>query len=300
MNKIAAALLVLVAAAIAGVGISFAVENNLMSDSSSEKGSLAEYVHTVKTGDFHSIDASMSVDVEYTRGALAPVKVVTGESVLPYVTVEVKRGVLELGMKKEYTQRRRKLFGKDAKVKIYVTAPNVNSFSASTSADITCKSALTGLDKLTVEASTSGNVKLGRVSANSVKLEATTSGDVKIEKLEVADRIYAGASTSGDVSVSSIAAKNLEIDAATSGDFSCNGLNCNKLVVSVNTNSDVDVEGTAVTLAVDAATGGDFNGGKLRVQDATATASTGGSATVNAVLCNSKSDSGGSVKNRYK
>ncbi len=299
MNKVALTLLVLVTVAIAGVGISFAVEKNFKGDSGSGKGTLTEYAHTVTTGDFKGIDASLSVDVEYTRGRLSPVKVVASERVLPYVTVEVKKGVLKVGMKNEYTRERKKFPGKNEKVKVYVTAPDVCSFSASTSADIVCKSALTGLNKLNVNASTSGDVKLGHVGAEVVELNASTSGDVKIEKIEATEKVSAGVSTSGDVAVGSIAAKSVVIDAATSGDFSCKNLSCDMMDVSVNTSSDVDVAGTAVKLGVSADTSGDFNGGKLLVQDATVKASTGGSATVNAVRCNSKTSSGGSVKNKY-
>ena len=298
MNKVVLTLLVLVAAAIAGVGISFAVENSFLSDRDYKNGNGTVYAHTVATGDFHSIDASMSVDVEYTCGALAPVKVVASERVLPYVTVEVKSGVLRVGMKKEYMQERKKKFGKEDKVRVYVTAPAVRSFSASTSADIVCKSDLAGIDKLTVNASTSGDVKLKSVGAKSATLDACTSGDIEIDRLEGAGAVKAVAATSGDVAVRSMAVKSLIISCSTSGDFSCKNISCDSLEADVSTSGDVVVAGTAGTLKAEANTSGDFNGGKLLVENATAMA-TGGSVTVNAVRCNAKTSSGGTVKNKY-
>lgn len=287
MNKIAITLLILVAAALAGVGMSFAVDKNI-----------SEYDHEVNVGNFHGIDASISVEVEYTRGPLSPVRIVTTEQLMPYVVAEVNGGVLKLGMKKEYT-RKHKVRWKDDKVKIYVTAPDVRSFSASTSADIVCLSALSGIDKLTVEASTSGDVKLGRVSAGSAVIDASTNGDVNIEKLD-ARSVKAEASTSGDISIESVTASTVDLGAYTSGDFKAGNLNCDKMTASVATNGDMELKGRAGNLTVEAATGGDFDGAKLRVEDAYATASVGGSATVNAVRCNSKNNMGGSVKNVYK
>lgn len=297
MNKIAVTLVILLALAIAGVGASFALQAST-GYADSDNTDLTEYTHEVKVGDFNAIDASISIDVYYTPGQKTSVKVVTTERLMQYVRASVSDGTLKLTMSREYSNGN-KLRRKGDKVKVYVTAPSVNSFIASTSADIKCSAPLTGMKKIRVEASTSGDVSLENVQADEAVLEASTSGDIDISVLMVSS-LKADASTSGDISLDKLVADKASVSASTSGDMECEKVNVKNLNASVSTSSEVEMKGRAGKIIVKVETGGSFEGAGLVSQEADVNASVGGSADVNAVRCNASSSVGGSVKNHYR
>ena len=292
MNKIAITLVVLLTLAIAGVGVSFALQASSYPNVSGSRD-LTEYTHEVKTGSFNSIDASISIDVYYTPGSKTSVKIVTTERLLKYVEAGVSSGTLNLTMSKEYANGNNGLRRKGDKVKVYVTAPQVNSFIASTSADIKCSSPITGIKKLKVDASTSGEISLSRVQATDAVVYASTSGEVDIESLE-SNMFKANASTSGEIDIDNLVADKVSADASTSGDVNTAALNA-----SASTSGEVKMEGKAKEIKVDVATAGEFNGSKLISQEAEVNASLGGTAYVNAVRCNASNSLGGSVKNYF-
>lgn len=297
MNKIAITLVALLTLAIAGVGVSFALQASSYPDVSGSRD-LTEYTHEVKTGSFNAIDASISIDVYYTPGSKTSVKIVTTERLLKYVEAGVSSGTLNLTMSKEYANGNNGLRRKGDKVKVYVTAPQVNSFIASTSADIKCSSPITGIKKLKVDASTSGEISLSRLQATDAVVYASTSGEVDIESLE-SNMFKANASTSGEIDIDNLVADKVSADASTSGDVKVDCVNTAALNASASTSGEVKMEGKAKEIKVDVATAGEFNGSKLISQEAEVNASLGGTAYVNAVRCNASNSLGGSVKNYF-
>lgn len=293
MNKIAVVLSVLIFCVCAGaLSTAYAIK------AAGDTSELNTYSSKVSVSDFDAIDASLSIDVYYTPGAKKPVSISAEERVLPYVKVSVSGRTLELTMDKKYANDNTgKIRRKNDKIKIYVTAPEVKSFDASTSATIICDGELNGIDKLTAVASTSGDVKLGRVNASSAKIDASTSGDVRIDALVLSGNADMDASTSGDVVIGKLVASAVTANASTSGDVTVKDANVKSLNADCSTSGDVSVSGRGSCLNVECSTGGDFNGRNFQVEDATAGASLGSEAKVNAVRCNSRTSLGGSVSN---
>lgn len=298
MNKITVTLLVLLSLALAGVGASFALQASSY-PMSSGKGNPTEYTRDVNVGNFNAIDASISIDVHYTPSQKTSVRIVATERLLQYVEARVNSGTLTLTMSKEYVNGNNKLRRKGDKVTVYVTAPQISSFTASTSADIKCSVPLTGIKKLKVDASTSGDISLGSVQADEAVVYASTSGDVDIKSLEVKS-LKADASTSGDIGIDRLKADVVSADASTSGDLEIEYARIVSLNSSASTSGEVKIDGQAKGIKVKVETGGDFKGSDLISQDAEVDASVGGSAYVNAVRCNASSSVGGSVKNYYR
>lgn len=289
LTTVIVALIVIVCAGVAGTAYALKAVDNA--------DAMRNYSNVVDVKDFTGISAANAIDVFYTQGAKSPVKIVATERLLQYVEVSVSNGTLELRMSEKYNDSSNKLRRKGDKVQIYVSAPSVSRFDANTAATINCTGNLKVSGKLHAIASTSGDLKLGVVEAESADVDGSTSGDVVMESLSLTGDALLDASTSGDVTLKKMQARKVKAVASTSGDVTLGDATIYSLTAESSTSGDVTVKGRGTTLDVDCSTGGDFNGKDFVVEDATVQASVGGDAYVNAVRCNASTSLGGSVKN---
>lgn len=175
---------------------------------------------------FSQIKTSGSIDVEIKSGDQYQVKVHNDENLLPYMITEIENGVLNIHYKDGYS-----IMNDHAKV--FVTAPNIKKIVTSGSADITSDGVISDPNKIELNTSGSGDIKM-QVDAPSVK--ATSSG-------------------SGDITLSG-RTKDFDCKISGSGDAMCSNLKSENAVVRVSGSSDVHVF-SSVSLKVNVTGSGD-------------------------------------------
>lgn len=208
----------------------------------------------VNVGSFNAISTSSSVDVIYTQSSGGQdVEIYAPDNLVDYIDVRVEGGVLKVGFKSP-----RNNFSINGKYKkeVRVSAPAVNSLKASSSGDIIIKNGLKTSGKVTVKASSSGDVTGSTISCDDFAATANSSGDVILEKVSCTN-FSADASSSGDVSVKNLNAANVSADASSSGDVILAGI-CENASYRASSSGDVKAKGMkAVNVTASASSSGD-------------------------------------------
>lgn len=131
-------------------------------------------------GSFNAISTSSSVDVIYTQSSGGQdVEIYAPDNLVDYIDVRVEGGVLKVGFKSP--RNNFSINGKHKK-EVRVSAPAVNSLKASSSGDIIIKNGLKTSGKVTVKASSSGDVTGSAISCDDFAATANSSGDVILER----------------------------------------------------------------------------------------------------------------------
>lgn len=204
----------------------------------------------VNVGSFNAISTSSSVDVIYTQSSGGQdVEIYAPDNLVDYIDVRVEGGVLKVGFKSP--RNNFSINGKHKK-EVRVSAPAVNSLKASSSGDIIIKNGLKTSGKVTVKASSSGDVTGSTISCDDFAATANSSGDVILEKVSCTN-FSADASSSGDVSVKNLNAA----DASSSGDVILAGI-CENASYRASSSGDVKAKGMkAVNVTASATSSGD-------------------------------------------
>lgn len=200
----------------------------------------------VNVGSFNAISTSSSVDVIYTQSSGGQnVEIYAPDNLVDYIDVRVEGGVLKVGFKSP--RNNFSINGKHKK-EVRVSAPAVNSLKASSSGDIIIKNGLKTSGKVTVKASSSGDVTGSTISCDDFAATANSSGDVILEKVSCTN-FSADASSSGDVSVKNLNAADVSADASSSGDV---------ILAGISSSGDVKAKGMkAVNVTASATSSGD-------------------------------------------
>lgn len=190
----------------------------------------------VNVGSFNAISTSSSVDVIYTQSSGGQdVEIYAPDNLVNYIDVRVEGGVLKVGFKSP--RNNFSINGKHKK-EVRVSAPAVNSLKASSSGDIIIKNGLKTSGKVTVKASSSGDVTGSTISCDDFAATANSSGDVSIKNLNAAD-VSADASSSGDVILAGIC-ENASYRASSSGDVKAKGMKAVNVTASASSSGDVE------------------------------------------------------------
>lgn len=190
----------------------------------------------VNVGSFNAISTSSSVDVIYTQSSGGQdVEIYAPDNLVDYIDVRVEGGVLKVGFKSP--RNNFSINGKHKK-EVRVSAPAVNSLKASSSGDIIIKNGLKTSGKVTVKASSSGDVTGSTISCDDFAATANSSGDVSVKNLNAAD-VSADASSSGDVILAGIC-ENASYRASSSGDVKAKGMKAVNVTASASSSGDVE------------------------------------------------------------
>lgn len=204
----------------------------------------------VNVGSFNAISTSSSVDVIYTQSSGGQdVEIYAPDNLVDYIDVRVEGGVLKVGFKSP--RNNFSINGKHKK-EVRVSAPAVNSLKASS----IIKNGLKTSGKVTVKASSSGDVTGSTISCDDFAATANSSGDVILEKVSCTN-FSADASSSGDVSVKNLNAADVSADASSSGDVILAGI-CENASYRASSSGDVKAKGMkAVNVTASASSSGD-------------------------------------------
>lgn len=180
-------------------------------------GQLPEGEIVSRTYDFNGvtgIDTSSGIYVYYTcLEETKPVKVVGPEDVLAELSVKLDRdGELKLSFK---GNRRFSYRKNEQHAMVYVTAPGVRKYDASSGGLIEMTGPVTVSGTLEADVSSGGDIVFDGLRAGKVDFDASSGGMIKAKKVH-ADRLSAHASSGADITLagSAIAA---ELSASSGG-----------------------------------------------------------------------------------
>lgn len=232
---------------------------------------------------FSKLKASQSIQVFYTVSNTVSVKVETDDNEkLQFVKTEVENGTLKVFVdtssdtgKNSKKKRRNYNNGVNFKtLKAYVSGPSLNSFKASSSADIKIEN-LNTTENLDVAVSSSGSIS-GKFKCESAKIDASSSADFKGE----------------------IEAKSINVETSSSADVYLKG-KTEKLTVKSSSSSKCDAyQLEAGDVFATASSSADINLHVLRSLDAKASSSADINYTGNPSQVTSDKSSSGSVSKR--
>lgn len=161
---------------------------------------------------FTAISVANNIDVYYTTGKNVSVKIEAPKNVISNVKADVKSNTLVI-----YTQGDVKLTDKD-KIKVSVTAPAVNSFTAVDNAEITCQSAIS-VDGFTLSLKNNAEFKAPALIADKIAVNAADNSEVKINQ--------------------GIMAGNIAISLSGNAEFKTTDINANEVALNANDNSEI-------------------------------------------------------------
>ena len=195
----------------------------------------------VQVDSFDGISTSTSIDVIYTQtSGKQDVEIYAPDNVMEYVKVHVKDGILMVGFHSD-DNRGINIKGKH-KTEVRVSAPAVHSLKASSSGDIVLKNGLQTEGKVTVKASSSGDITGGNLVCNQLVIGASSSGDIELEAVGC-QQLKADASSSGDVKIKLLTSEDVKAEASSSGDVILSSGRCVKADLSASSSGDVVAEG---------------------------------------------------------
>lgn len=186
---------------------------------------------TRKTGSFDAVSVGGGFDVEIKIGDMPSVVVEADDNIIKYIETKVSGSTLKIRTEDLHSYS-------NVHMKVIVTAPAINSISASASAEVIADDIIKSSGKLKFHASSSASIK-AEVDAPEVESEANSSatitltGKTKIHKSEasssanieafglLSENTTAGVSSSADIQVH--ASVNLNARASSSGSVEYKG-----------------------------------------------------------------------------
>jgi hypothetical protein len=186
---------------------------------------------TRKTDNFDAISVGGSFEVEIKTGDVISVVVEADDNIMKYIETRVTGNTLKINTEDLHNYS-------DVHMKVYITAPSINSIKASASAEVVANNILNSSSKLTFKASSSASIKAEvdspeiETDANSSatitltgktkthKTEASSSADIKTFGL-LSENTTANVSSSASIQV--YASVNLNAKASSSGSVEYKG-----------------------------------------------------------------------------
>ncbi|MCM1021313.1 MAG: DUF2807 domain-containing protein [Muribaculum sp.] len=162
---------------------------------------------------------------------------------------------------------------------LYLSAPAVESISASSSAVVKVLNEFTTTANLTLSSSSGAEIKLPAVECCNLTAKTSSGAELSIEALKAES-----------VSIASSSGSDAEID---------NIIGAKNVAAKASSGAEIKLRGTATNAELSASSGADVAARKLRVKHAKLKASSGGTATIYADTISQHQSSAGTTKN-YK
>lgn len=236
-----------------------------------------------------AIRSSSSVDVVYTQASGTPyAEIYAPDNIVPLIKVEQEGSKLHVGFKSGTSITGR------YKCEVRVYAPEVTSFSTSSSSDIILANGLKTQKAVSFRASSSGDIKAGAVACANVEMITQSSGDIVVDAVRCG-QLSLDTQSSGDIKVNTAQCSGAVIESSSAGDCTVKNLTCEGDVkASTSSSSDIKLAGTCRNATFSASSAGGIYAKDLLAKDVKATASSAGDIECNAsgVLSTSVSSAG--------
>lgn len=248
---------------------------------------------SMTVGRFHSITVTDNIDLFYTVGAATKVTINAPRHLIGQVKAEVKADGLKV-----YTSGKIRL-KEGEKLKVFVTAPSVNTFTASDNSDIHVQSALNG-DKISVTVRDNSDFKSVNITAAELDFRAHDNSDIKVRGTVLAQKASLVSHDNSDISATRLDVNDLSMKAGDNSEIKSKSTKAGNIVARTTDNSEIELAGTAVNVSFTASDMSEIDADKLTAQYGTATATD--MATVKSCTRNLKQSSSdmGKVKNQSR
>ena len=207
----------------------------------------------VKVGRFDGVSANSSIDIVYTQtSGSQDVEIYAPDNLIEYIQVYVENGILVAKFK---SSKQKINIGGMQKKEVRVSAPAIHTIKAASSGDVILKNGLETDEKVTLSASSSGDIEGGKVICDKLVAKASSSGDIDLEKVKCQEFI-AEAASSGDVEIDHLTAETVEAEASSSGDVILSGGKCVQAKLAASSSGDVvakDLKADHVTASASSA-----------------------------------------------
>lgn len=162
-------------------------------------------------GTFNSIGLAISADLYLKQGSNREVVIEAGEDMLEKIITEVKNGKLIV----RYDTRK---YFKYPRVKVYITSPEINGLSISSSGDIIAETAIKA-NEIDLSISGSGEIHIDVLDANKATVGISGSGNIFLGGTNTLDDLELAISGSGDLEADKLKTENF--NGRISGSGSC-------------------------------------------------------------------------------
>lgn len=227
-------------------------------------------------GEFSKLKVATGVDVIFTQDTKISVKAEADDAEkLQDIVTNVSGNTLEVFVdSKNFNKKdkKNKQRYKHKILKVYVSAPYVDSFQASSSGSITAKNEITvksadikvsssgsfsgniKSDEITIKASSSGDVK-GQITAKNTNVEVSSSADVDL--YGTSENISVSASSSADLNGKNLTVKKASVSASSSSDVTLNVTD--SLTAKASSSASITYSGNPAKVEVEKSSSGSVN-----------------------------------------
>ncbi len=178
---------------------------------------------------FTGIKVSTGIDVFLKQGNNESVSVEADENLQDHIITEVRDGVLNVYTDANISSAERK--------KVYVTVKELSSARTTSAGDIIGETPFKS-DKLTLSASSAGNVKL-EVYAKEINADISSSGDITLAG--EADILDADLSSAGDLNAYNLKVREADVNVSSAGDADINV--SEKITARASSAGDINYQG---------------------------------------------------------
>lgn len=173
--------------------------------------------YEISADDVNSIDVSASIKVEFTQADAVSVKVSCPENLVDMLNVNVKDATLYAGFKPNT------MIDGNCGVTITVSAPTLKSIDASSSSRFEMTGSLVQDCGLSIDASSSANVNLYKLSVSGVDIESSSSSSVDISGVNAVS-LDIDCSMSARVNISDIRSLDVDAEASSAATITLSGV----------------------------------------------------------------------------
>lgn len=250
----------------------------------------------IELSDISSIKASTSIDVVYTQTkGESYAEVYAPDNIAPYVKVHQNGDKLEVcyDFPKGLAVSIRGKY--ECEVKVF--APEVTTFTTSSSSDITLASSLETAKDVNLKTSSSGDIDAGKIQCSNLNISSSSSGDIAIKSV-TCRTLEASASSSGDLKIATAHCNEASLRSSSSGDCDIKSLSCTgNIQAQTSSSGDIHLSGKCTTAEYSSQSSGSIYAQDLKASQVKASASSGGDILCHATeTLSTSTSSGGEIR----
>lgn len=222
----------------------------------------------VQVGTFDKICLTGSGDIEFTQAeGRRQVNLEISDNLEKVVEVKVKDGTLFFALKKGYSVS----MSDGARMKLYVSAPMVESAVVNGSGDIVFRNGVSRRGGISLTVNGSGDIDAGTLTCDELNAAVNGSGDIEVNRA-VAGNVNVAVNGSGDVKMDNASADELSAAVNGSGDVEVRNIAADRVNGAVQGSGDVVLSGKCTEGHYSLTGSGDISAASLKAKRVWATA----------------------------
>jgi Protein of unknown function (DUF2807). len=207
---------------------------------------------TREVGSFSKISVSNGIDLLFVQANSEKIEVEADNDIIQKVVTKVKGNTLVVEMEKT------KLSLKNRRIKVYVTAPEIDEVNLSSGAEFHCTE-LKCKSSFGMSISSGAEGEIGRlIAADKVQISTSSGSDCEIKDLKTI-KCSLSASSGSDIDVSAIITEEISMSASSGSDISVKG-QAQKVKASASSGANINIE----KLSYNTIDSSKSSGGKVR------------------------------------